>query len=297
MTVVANTVFMDGDSLLYGGGQVTISRENILASGDSVALDTGLETMRMMRKPRIEGKREKPFTLTGDVIDLYSRNRKLERVLSRGSANAVSQDMNLKADTIYLRVIDDLLERAIAWGKTTRAHAVSTTQNVVADSIVVSMPGQRVRTIYAVYRAFAQSKPDTNHVHVEAPDTTDWIMGDTILATFDTLPSKDTTKGPDIRRIVASGTAKSQYHFSPSDSSLRRPAISYVVAREITIDFDKSQVSLVTAKDSVAGLYLEPSKDSTATSPGGGGPKPQPQNRPTVPSIVPLPRPPQRPPP
>jgi hypothetical protein len=295
MTVVANTVYMDGDSLLYGGGQVTISRENLLASGDSVFLDTGLETMRMMRKPRIEGKREKPFTLTGEVIDLYSRNRKLERVFSRGAANAVSQDMNLRADTIYLRVIDDLLERAIAWGKTSRAHAVSSTQNVVADSIVVSMPGQRVRTINAVYRAFAEGKPDTTRVHVEAPDSTDWIMGDAIVATFDTMPSKDTTKGPNIRKIVASGNAKSQYHFTPSDTSLRRPAISYVAAREITIDFDKSQVAVVTAKDSVAGLYLEPSKDSTAT-PAGGGPRPQPQNRPTVPSIIPMPRPPQRPP-
>jgi hypothetical protein len=299
MTVVANTVFMDGDSLLYGGGQVTISRENLLASGDSAFLDTQKETMKLMRKPRIEGNKQKPFTLTGDLIDLFSRNRKLEHVISHGSAVATSQDMNLKADTIDLRVSNDLLEQAIAWGKTTRAHAVSSTQNVVADSIIVTMPKQRVRIIHAVERAFAEGKPDTTRFRVEAPDTTDWIMGDTIVAMFDTLPPKDTTKSPDVQVIVASGGAKSQYHFAPSDTSNHRPAISYVVAREITIDFDSSRVALVTAKDSVAGLYLEPSADSTTAAAPGGQRKPQPQpqpNRPVVPSIVPLPRPPQRPP-
>jgi hypothetical protein len=297
MTVVANTVFMDGDSLLYGGGQVTISRENLLASGDSAFLDTQKETMKLMRKPRIEGNRQKPFTLTGDLIDLFSRNRKLERVISHGSAVATSQDMNLKADTIDLRVVNDLLERAIAWGRKTRAHAVSSTQNVVADSIVVTMPQQRVRIIHAIQRAFAESKPDTMRFRVEPPDTTDWIMGDTIVAHFDTLPPKDTTKSPDVRVIVASGSAKSQYHFAPSDTSIHRPAISYVAAREITIDFDSSRVALVTAKDSVAGLYLEPSADSSASTPNGQRrPQPQPPpNRPTVPSVVPLPRPPRPP--
>jgi hypothetical protein len=292
MTVVSNTVFMDGDSLLYAGGTVTISRENLNASGDSAFLNTGLETMRLMRKPRIEGNRQKPFTLTGDLIDLFSRNRKLDRVISRGTANATSQDMNLKADTIELRVVDDLLERAIAWGKTMRAHAVSSTQNVIADSIVVTMPKQRVRTIDAIRRAFAEGKPDTTRFRVEAPDTTNWIRGDTIVAHFDSLPPKDTTKSPDVRRIVASGAAKSQYHFAPSDSSLRRPAVSYVAARQIVIDFDSTGVALVSAKDSVAGLYLEPSSDSTAAS-GRGGQRPQPQNnRPTTPpSAVPLPRP------
>jgi hypothetical protein len=295
MTVVANTVFMDGDSLLYGGGQVTISRENLLASGDSAFIDTGKETMRLMRKPRIEGNREKPFVLTGELIDLFSRNRKLDHVISRGGATATSQDMNLKADTIDLRVVNDLLDRAIAWGTTNRARAISSSQNVVADSIVVTMPKQRVRTINAVRRAFAATKPDSVKFRVEAPDTTDWIMGDTIVAHFDSLPPKDTTKGPDVRLIVSSGSAKSQYHFAASDTAIRRPAISYVSARQITIQFDSTRVPFVTAKDSVAGLYLEPSADSTTTNRGNPTKPPAQNSRPPTPSVVPLPRPPQRP--
>jgi len=36
----------------------------------------------------------------------------LEHVISRGSAVATSQDMNLKADTIDMRVANDLLQQA-----------------------------------------------------------------------------------------------------------------------------------------------------------------------------------------
>src|SRR4029079_19652744 len=124
---------------------VTIPPGNLLVSGDSAFLDTQKETMKLMRKPRIEGNRQKPFTLTGDLIDLFSRNRKLEHVISRGSAVDPSQDMNLKADTIDMRVANDLLEQAIAWGKTTRAHAVSPNKNVVATPVILFGHNQKCR--------------------------------------------------------------------------------------------------------------------------------------------------------
>src|ERR1051325_5863085 len=174
MSVSANTMFMDGDSLLYGGGQLTICAPELLAKSDSVFLDTGRETVKLMRNPRIDGRKDKPYTLTGDLIEMFSRNRKLERVFSRGSAVATSQDMKLTADTIYLRVIDDLLERALAWGSKSRAHAVSPTQTMLADSLVVIMPQQRVRNVRAYRRAYAEGKPDTVRFRAEAPDTTDW---------------------------------------------------------------------------------------------------------------------------
>src|SRR5262249_32488174 len=42
--IVANTVFMDGDSLIYGGGQVVITRTDITANGDSAFIDQTHET-------------------------------------------------------------------------------------------------------------------------------------------------------------------------------------------------------------------------------------------------------------
>lgn len=294
LNVVADRVFMDGDSLVYGGGNVSLVREDLTATGDSVFLDSGRETMRLMRKPRLVGKRDRPFELRGEIIDAYSKNRKLQRVVARAHAVAVSQDLTLTADTIDLRVDDDLLQHAFAWGAS-RATATSATQHMVADSLDVDMPHQRVRTVRAFDRAFAEARTDTVRFHAAPPDTTDWLRGDTILAHFDTLPPRDTTKNPDIRQLVANGQASAMYHVPASDTVVRAPAINYVRAKHIVIDFDSSRVALVSARDSVVGLYVEPAPDSTgaagAQQPGGQGQQGTPPPERKLPtSTVPLPK-------
>src|SRR5437867_3769974 len=234
-TVVANNVNMVGDSLVYAGGSVTVTREDVLARGDSMALDSEHEITVLMRTPSIEGRRDRPFTLSGERIELLGRDRKLQRVLSKGRGKAVSEDMTLTADTIDLRIADDLLQRAIAWGPT-RARANSPSQQILSDSIDVSMPAQRIREMHAVRKASAEGKPDSTRFRA---DTVDWMRGDTIIARFDTTPppatSKDTARTAKLRQLIAVGDAKSYYHLAPSDTTLRKPAINYVPGREILV--------------------------------------------------------------
>ena len=287
MVVLANSVLMDGDSLIYAGGQVVITRPNLGATADSAAIDEGKETMQLMRNPQITGKKDRPFSLRGDLINLYSKNRKLNRVIARAHAKAVSDSMTITSDTIDLRVKNDLLDHAYAWGATDRARAVSPSQNMTADSLDISMPGQRVQLVRALRKAFADSKPDTTKFRVEKADSINWLQGDTIVAHFDTAATKDTSKTPNIKTLVATGKAKALYHLSPSDTTLRLPAINYVVARQITIAFDDSnKVSTVTNVDSISGVYIEPKADSA--SKGKNAPKQAP-GKPLPKSIVPLP--------
>lgn len=299
--VVANTVFVDGDSasLIYGGGQVTITRPDMSASGDSAMIDEDKEFMHLMRGPKLTGKKERPFTLTGDLIDLFSKNRKLQRVIARAHATAVSDSMTLRSDTIDLRVKNELLDHAYAWGATSRARVVSPSQNMIADSLDVSMPGQRVQLVRALNKAFAEGKPDTARFIVDKPDTTDWLAGDTIVAHFDTVVApavapKDTSRNPRIKQLVASGNASSLYHMAPNDSTERRAAMNYVTARIITIDFDSSKVATVATVDSVHGVFIEPRADTTqrranAAPPASPGarttppPKTTPQKNPATP--------------
>ncbi len=301
MTVIANTIFMDGDSLIYGGGQVIITRPEIVATGDSAFIDETKETMRLMRTPKLQGKKEKPFTLTGDLIDMYSKDRKLQRVLSQGNATAVSDSMTLKSDTIDLRVQNDLLSHAFAWGKQ-RARVVSPSQNMTADSLDVTMPSQRLQLVRALRLAHAEGKPDTVRIKPLAPDTLNWLNGDTIVAHFDSIAPGDTSKTPPIKQLVASGHASSLYLMAPNDSAERRPALNYVTARQITIDFNKQKVAYVTTLDSVSGVYIEPKADSTtrkrtnATNQKGSNGK-TPAKSPAPTSIVPVPtKPPPKPP-
>jgi lipopolysaccharide export system protein LptA len=260
--VIANTIYMDGDSLIYASGQVQITRPEINATSDSAFINTGTEIMQLMRNPIVTGTRSRPFRLVGERIDLFSKERKLQRVISQSKAEANSQDLTLRADTIDLRVTNDLLQRAFAWGPS-RAHANSPTQNMIADSLDVHMPAQRVREVRALRRAFAEGRPDST---IRA-DTTNWIRGDTIVAYFDTLPPVDTAKGPAIRKIISTDSAEAFYNLAPSDTSLHRPAINYVKGHEITINFDEQKVANIAVEGRVAGIYIEPSNDTTRTRP------------------------------
>ena len=257
---------MDADSLVYAGGQVDIQRPDIHATGDSAFMDSGHEIARLMRGPVIEGKADRPFTLTGTTIDIYSRQRLLERVESLGNARAVSQDMDLRADTIDLRVTDNKLERAYAWGPN-GARAVSPTQLITADSLDVRLPEQRIRQVFAVKNAWAQSDPDSTKIKSKERD---WLRGDTIVANFDsTRAAGDTSSQPALTRLVAHGNARSFYQVAVSGAPKDRPAINYVRGRAISVAFESRQVQRVTVTEQASGVYLEPNiaKDRGAAAP------------------------------
>jgi lipopolysaccharide export system protein LptA len=290
-TVVdANTVFMDGDSLIYASGNVAVTRPDVIATSDSLFLDRATERARFLRNPVITGRGERKFTLTGSVIDLFSRERRLERVLSRVDAKVISEDIELTADTLDLRLADNKLERAFAWG-TSGAHAISTAQDMTADSIEIIMPGQRIRQVRAVGKALAESEPDSTKI---TSDERDWLRGDTITATFDSIPAADTAAKPRIRELRAEVRATSFYQIPPDDSTSRCPKINYARGDEIRVTFDTGTVTRVTVVDSVNadGVYLEctPPAPKAGAAPPAGPPRTPPTAPP--PSAVPVPRPP-----
>jgi hypothetical protein len=179
----------------------------------------------------------------------------------------VSDDIDLKSDTVDLRVRDSRVEHAYAWGPS-RATATSPERDVIADSIEAIMPEQRIRELHALRRAVARSLPDSTKI---ASKERDFLSGDTIVARFDTLARQDTAHNPPVKQIVAVGNASSLYQIASSQAQGRdsQPGINYVRGRRITVDFDSSQVQTVTVTDSATGVYLEAgdstSNDSTRT--------------------------------
>ena len=281
LNVVANRVVMEGDSLLYASGQVDITRPDVIARGDSAFMDSGREFARLMRSPVIEGLGERPFRLTGFRIDLFSEQRQLERVLSAGAARAVSNDFDLRSDTIDLRIRESLLERAFAWGPS-RARAVSPGSELLADSLDILMPGQLLREIRAIGRAVAESTPDSTKIR--SPQR-DWLRGDSIVALFerpaqgDTLASPanraDTAAQPLIERLIAHGEARSFYQIASTRGDLSAPAINYVRGSSITVDFRDQEVTSVTVDDDAVGVYLEPAVTPAGTDTVRAAPAPR----------------------
>jgi hypothetical protein len=261
--VIANQIVMEGDSLVYASGRVEITRPDLLATGDSAFMDSGRDFARLMRQPSVKGNGTRAFTLTGGVIDVYSRNRQVERVVATPNGHALSKDLELVADSIDLRMQNNQLERAMAWGKS-RAHAVSPEREIIADSIDAIMPGQRIREVRALRKAYAESNPDSGVVSTQR----DWMRGDTIVAHFDSLVTADTSSKPRIREIIAEGNARSFYQMKNSKGPQTEPTVNYVVGKIIDIMFDEGKVATVTVIDKATGVLIEPAAASTAEKPG-----------------------------
>jgi hypothetical protein len=256
MTLIANTVVMDADSLVYASGKVEITREDVFAKSDTAALDGTREFARLMRSPSITSRGQRPFTLYGTVIDLFGGAKQLHRVLAKGAGKTVSENGTITADTLDFRMADGGLARMYAWGAS-RARAVNPQYDILADSLDMRSPGQRLREIRAIRKAYAQSLPDTLKFKTTERD---WMRGDTILARFDSLPltKADSAKQPALLQLVALGTASSYYKIAPKDSTAVGPAINYVRGGSVAIAFRERQVRSVTVSDSVAGVYIEP---------------------------------------
>jgi hypothetical protein len=277
--VVANEITMEGDSLVYASRRVEITRPDLAATGDSAFMDSGTEFARLMREPQVKGLGTRKFTLTGGVIDVFSRNRLLERVVATPSGHALSDDLELVADTVDLRVQNNQLQRVIAWGKG-RARAVSPEREMVADSIDAIMPGQRVREVRALRNAYAESNPDSGVVSEQR----DWMRGDTIIARFDTLVGTDTASRPRIREIVAEGNASSFYQMKNSKGPQTLPTVNYVRGRIIDILFADRRVRTVTVTDKATGVLIEPAEAATATP--GTTPAPARPRPPATPPVI-----------
>jgi lipopolysaccharide export system protein LptA len=278
----ADMIIGDGDSTFHAIGRVEMVREDLTANGDSALFDGKHNFAQLMKEPIIESRGARPYTLRGRVIDMYGAAREIERVVAIDSASAVSRDLNLRADTIDLRVHERQLERAFAFG-TTGAHATTPERDLIADSLDILMPDQRIREVRAIGKAYAESDPDSTKVR---SNERDWMRGDTVLAFFDTLPPPDTTSQPRMQELAASGQASALYQVPSEGGDPARPGINYVRGRVIRLFFAEGEVDRVVVVDSASGVYLEPVNDSAAARP-----TPPPANRPPVPPPAPAIRP------
>ena len=262
--VDANTIVAEGDNLVYASGNVQIGTPDLIAKSDSAFLDGTREFARLMRTPSVQSRKGRPFTLTGGIIDLYSKNKLLERVVATPTGHVLSQDLELLADSVDLRVKNNQLQEVMAWGSKSRAKALSPDREITADSIDALMPAQRLREVRAIGKAYANSAPDTAHIISEARD---WMRGDSVIAEFDSAAAGDTTSRPKPKRILAKGNASSYYQMATSGVKTKTiPNVNYVRGRIITVLFEDKAVSKVDVTDKASGVYLEPVAPATTTS-------------------------------
>ncbi len=283
--LTANRVLSRNDSLVWASGAVEIDRHDMRATSDSAFLDNGTEFARLLRDPKVVGKGEDPFTLTGIVIDTWSRERQLQRVVAGGSARAVSDSLTLTSDTLDLRFADQQIERIHSWGG--RAVANGAAQRIESDSMDILMPQQTLSELRAVGRAEARSRVDTSRV---ITDEMDWIAGDTVHARFERVTDSAGVEGSRMKEVRALGNARSFYQVPPAGGVRGAPNLSYSRGRIITVLFESGEMSTVNVIDKASGIYLEsltppaPRADSTPPAPRADSTRPASTRPPATPA-------------
>jgi hypothetical protein len=263
-TVVANRFEDAGDSLLFAWGDVVITREQLVGRSDSAVFDKITERSRLLRGARIvNNDSARRFTLVGDTIDLYMQQRQLDRVVARHRSRATTDDMQLEAETIDLRLAQQQLEEAFAFGAG-RARATTPQQDVDADSLRIRLVDKFVRQVHAIGNAQALGVPDTTKIR---STDRDMLRGDSVFAYFDSsaAASRDSVNGPAVTEIRALGNASSLFHIANSRGPQARPAINYVRGVRIFVNFDTGAVRTVRVDSAASGVFIEPEPDSTGS--------------------------------
>ena len=260
VVVEADRTASTNDSLFFLGGRVHVTRTDLYSTSDSARVDNGTGFAQLLGSAVVRGKGKRVFTLESTVIDLFSHEQHLERVVSKGNARATGEDFDLTSDTIVMQIDSNQIQRAQAWGKK-RATVLSPGRQMIADSLDILMPRQQLREVHALRGAFAESDPDSTKVRTSERD---WIRGDTLFAVFDSIPPGDTTSKARIKRIIATGRAKSYQQVASNSGRIDKPAINYVRGRLITVFFDSATVQSVHVDQNAVGVYLEPTPPDTA---------------------------------
>lgn len=257
--VLANMITAEGDNLVFASGRVEITRPDIISRSDSAMLDSQREFVRLLKTPTVESRSGRPFSLAGGIIDLYSRQKILERVVATPAGHVLSQDLELVADSVDLRLRDNQLQRVMAWGRS-RARALSPEREIIADSIDAIMPGQVLREVRAFRKAYANSVADTARI---LSNERDWMRGESIIAQFDPVASPKGETKPRPRQIVATGDASSFYQLVSNNIVRSPPSINYVRGKIITVSFTEGEVHTVDVIEQATGVYLEPGASET----------------------------------
>ncbi|HEY8165806.1 MAG TPA: hypothetical protein VIF83_09675 [Gemmatimonadaceae bacterium] len=258
--VLANAITAEGDNLVYASGRVEITKPDMISRSDSAMLDSEHEFVQLTKTPTVESRTGRPFSLAGGTIDLYSRQRILWRVVATPGGRVISQDLELLADSVDLRVRDNQLQRVMAWGSRSRAKAVSPEREIIADSIDAVMPGQVLREVRAMRDAYVNSVADT--ARIESTER-DWMRGESIIAQFDPVATAKGETKPRPRQIVATGDASSFYQLQSNTVVRSQPSINYVRGKIITVSFTEGEVNTVDVVEQAAGVYLEPGGSET----------------------------------
>jgi lipopolysaccharide export system protein LptA len=293
--IVGDRIVIEDDSYFRARGDVEITRDDLRAFGDSVEYDQVGSTLRLMGRARM---RIDERDLSAEVITAELPGDQVREVVARRNAVVTAEDIRLRAPLVRVFFDEGTMQRLVAVpltppmpappapgaalptpgpplteADTARPVASAEDFTVVADSLDVLAPGEVLDRIHAVGDARAESsaRDSLNTPQTPSLARTDWMEGDTIVAQFARVPADSVVPSPvpdsaraeyRLERLSASGAARSLYRMEPSDSARARghkdPAIHYVTAASIALDWDDGEIRAMEVRGETEGVHAEP---------------------------------------
>jgi lipopolysaccharide export system protein LptA len=287
--VAGDRLFLQGDQYFLASGSVEIERDSLRARADTAEYDQVAARMLLKGSARVEGG---TYTLWGRTINLAMPSGDVSNVRAVRDGILVGEDLRLEAPLVQLFLTDGALERLVATplprdadtplataedsAMVARPTAEAEKFRLTADSLEVLAPGEVLDRIFAAGGARGESSARDSLNVPSLPELarTDWLEGDTIVATFSSPDSSaaaaaDTASGEyRLEELVARGSARSLYRMLPSDSASRAgvdaPAVHYVIGDAIRIVMAEGEVERMEVEGRTRGWHLEPDRRRAA---------------------------------
>jgi lipopolysaccharide export system protein LptA len=287
--VVGDRLFLQGDQYFLASGDVEIERDSLKAHADTAEYDQVAARMLLKGSARVDGG---TYTLWGRTINLAIPGGEVSSVRAVRDGILVGEGLRLEAPLVQMFLADGAMERLVATplprdpdtplvtaedsSDVARPVVEAEQFRLTADSVEVLAPGEVLDRIFAAGAARGESSARDSLNVPSLPELarTDWLEGDTIVATFSKpepspdLPADTAADEYRLEQLMARGSAKSLYRMLPSDSTSRpgvdAPAVHYVTGAAIRIVMAEGEVERMEVDGPTRGWQLEPDKRKAA---------------------------------
>ena len=324
--VDADLIHLVGDRLFQARGRVQVTHESMQSYGDSLEFQqdigrlTLFENARILSQDTVSGD---TMDVRGDTITMDVPDGQIEEIEARGRAQLLAEDVDMRGPTIRLAFVEEELERVFAVRRVVEADSAaviagtdpSTSSAPLAqpqalaedfvltgDSIDADLSAGELERVVATggARGVSTARDSLNTDATDELIRTDWIEGDTIIATFQPVspdpgdpptadpgdPSASEPEGAEPREremdlLVARGQARSFYRSAPDSAGAGGATgsdaldLNYVIGDEVRLFMKDGEVERMEV-DNPTGIYLQPTRRTApiAAPPEPGGPTP-----------------------
>ena len=322
----ADLIHLVGDRLFQARGRVEVSQETLQSYGDSLEFqqDIGWLTLfdnaRILSQDTVSGD---TLDVRGDTITMNLPDDRIDEIEARGRAQLLADDVDMRGPVIRLVFEDEELERVFAvrravervlspviGGDDEEASSADRAQPqalaedflLTGDSIEGDIPGGELERVYAAgtARGVSTARDSLNTDTTDELIRSDWIEGDTIIATFRSVLADPGDLGPDglevaeprerqLDLLIARGQARTFYRAAPDSVGAGAATggtagpqpldLHYVVGDEVRLFMKDGEVDRMEV-DNPTGAFLQPTSRS---APAAGAPGPSPGGTPGSP--------------